>query len=178
VRDVAIIAGISLTMLGFKAIKVLPSVPFAPGYKLVILTPFYILAAVLTRSRLGATLCGLTMGTVAFLMGDGRYGVFEIPKHVAPGVVADILVPPLVRGGRRPGAITWSVVGALMAVGRLATIFCVVALVQAPKAAYALLLPNLAFQVTFGALSGYVSYHLVRAAGGLGSNHDSNKEAA
>ena len=41
-----------------------------------------------------------------------------------------------------------------------------------------LLIPNLAFQVTFGSLSGYVSYHLVRAAAGLRDNHDSNKEAA
>jgi hypothetical protein len=71
-----------------------------------------------------------------------------------------------------------------MAAGRLATIFSIVALVQAPRIAYALLLPNLAFQVTFGALSGYVSYHLVRAAGGMGQRPDDDpkehetKEAA
>src|SRR4029079_13751779 len=67
-RDVSVIAGISATMLGFKAIKMLPSIPLAPGYKLVILTPFYIAASRLTRSRFGATITGLTMGTVAFLM--------------------------------------------------------------------------------------------------------------
>jgi len=169
VRDVALIAGISLTMLGFKAIKILPSIPFAPGYKLVILTPFYILASLLTRTRVGATLAGLTMGTVAFLMGDGRYGIFEIAKHVAPGVVSDLGVPLLVRGGRQPGPLSWSLLGTLMAVGRMATIFCIVLTVQAPRVAYALLLPGLAFQCTFGALSGYVSYQLVRAAGPLGA---------
>ena len=40
------------------------------------------------------------MGTIAFLMGDGRYGVFEILKHVAPGVIVDLFLPVLRRGGR------------------------------------------------------------------------------
>jgi len=53
----------------------------------------------LTRMRWGATLTGATMGTIAFLMGDGKYGVFEILKHVAPGVVVDLLLPVFRRGG-------------------------------------------------------------------------------
>src|SRR6185436_19984040 len=84
VRDAAVIAGISLTMLSFKAVKVLPNIPFLPGYKQAVFTPLYILASVLTTTRAGATITGATMGTVAFLQGDGRYGVFEILKHVAP----------------------------------------------------------------------------------------------
>ena len=78
-RDAAVIVGISLTMLGIKALKVLPSIPFAPGHKLVLLTPLYVVASLKTRTRIGATLTGLVMGTVAFLLGDGRYGIFEIP---------------------------------------------------------------------------------------------------
>src|SRR5207247_304713 len=66
-RDIAVIAGVSLTMLGIKALKILPSIPFAPGHKLVLLTPLYIIASLKTRSRLGGTLTGLTMGSVAFL---------------------------------------------------------------------------------------------------------------
>src|SRR4029079_17662156 len=93
VRDVSVIAGVSVTMLGIKALKILPSIPFAPGHKLVVLTPLYIVASLLTRSRGGATLNGLVMGTVAFLLGDGRYGIFEILKHVTPGIVCDLLVP-------------------------------------------------------------------------------------
>jgi hypothetical protein len=151
-------------MLAIKMLKVLPSLPFAPGHKLVLLTPLYIVAALLTRSRFGATLTGLTMGTVAFLMGDGRYGVFEIFKHVAPGVICDAVMPLMMRGGRMPGGFTWSAFGGLIAAGRFATIFSVTLAVQPPAVAYAILVPGITVNVFFGVASGYVSYHLVKAA--------------
>jgi hypothetical protein len=166
-RDVSVIAGISLTMLAIKMLKLLPSLPFAPGHKLVLLTPLYIVAALLTRSRLGATLTGLVMGSVAFLMGDGRYGIFEIFKHVAPGVICDMFMPWMLRGGRLPGGIAWSAFGGLIAAGRFATIFTVTLAVQPPAVAYAILVPGLTVNVFFGVASGYVSYHLVKAALGL-----------
>lgn len=167
VRDISVIAGISLTMLGIKALKVLPSVPFAPGHKLVILTPLYIVATLLTYTRFGGTLTGVTMGTVAFLMGDGRYGIFEILKHIAPGLISDAIVPFMIRDGKKPGPVAMSILGGVIAVGRFATIFTVSLAVQAPKAAFAMLLPGLSVHVTFGVMSGYVSYHLVRAIGPL-----------
>ena len=167
VRDVGVIAGVSLTMLGIKALKVLPSVPFAPGHKLVILTPLYIVASILTRSRFGATLTGLVMGTVAFLMGDGRYGIFEILKHVTPGLICDLTVPLLVRGGRVPGPIVWTLEGALIGAGRFATIFTITLAIQPPSIAWAILVPGALVHTSFGAASGYVSYHLVKAIGRL-----------
>ena len=100
---------------------------------------------------------------VAFLMGDGRYGIFEILKHVAPGILCDIIIPPLTRGGRNPGPVVWTLVGGLIGAGRFATIFGVTLTVQAPAVAYAMLIPGLTIHTTFGALSGYVSYHLVKA---------------
>jgi hypothetical protein len=33
------------------------------------------------------------MGLIGFLQGDGRFGVLEILKHVAPGFVIDIGEP-------------------------------------------------------------------------------------
>lgn len=161
-RDVAVIAGVSATMLALKAVKLLPSIPFAPGYKLVVLTPLYIVAATLTHSRFGATLCGLTMGTVAFLMGDGRYGPFEILKHLAPGLVCDMLLPSMTRDGRTPGRASLALLGAATGVGRVVTVFVVMLALSPPALAYAGLVPNLIFQVTFGAMSGYVSEHVVR----------------
>jgi hypothetical protein len=161
VRDIAVIAGISLTMLGIKALKILPSIPFAPGHKLVILTPLYVVAAMKTRSRAGATLTGLVMGSVAFLLGDGRYGIFEILKHVAPGVVCDLLAPVMLRGA--PGKLGCSILGGLMGMGRFATIFAVTLAVQPPAIAWAMLAPGLLIHTTFGILSGYVTFQLVRA---------------
>lgn len=158
-RDVAVVVGIALTMLGIKALKVLPSVPFAPGHKLVILTPLYIVAALKTRTRAGATLTGTVMGTVAFLLGDGRYGIFEITKHIAPGIVCDLLVPFTKRSRSR---LVWCAVGGLMGVGRFATIFVVTLLVQAPAVAWAFLVPGLVVHTTFGILSGLVSAPLIR----------------
>ncbi len=163
VRDVGVIAGVSLTMLGIKALKVLPAIPFAPGHKLIILTPLYIVASLLTRSRFGATLTGLVMGTVAFLLGDGRYGIFEILKHVTPGLICDLTVPLLMRGGREPGPVLWTLEGALIGAGRFATIFTITLAVQPPSIAWAILIPGATVHTTFGALSGYVSYHLVKA---------------
>jgi len=159
--DIAIIAGLSLTMLGIKALKVLPSIPFAPGHKLVLLTPLYIIAALRTKTRAGATLTGLVMGSVAFLLGDGRYGIFEILKHVAPGILCDLFVP-LFR--RRSGTLAWSVLGGLMGVGRFATIFTITLIVQPPAIAWAILVPGIIVHTTFGVLSGLVSTPLVKRA--------------
>ncbi len=178
-RDVAVISGIALTMLGIKALKVLPGIPFAPGYKVVILTPLYIVASLLTRTRFGATLTGVAMGTVAFLMGDGKYGVFEVAKHVAPGLIADAIVPLVTRDGRMPGGFAWSFIGAVIAVGRFATILVVTAAVAAPRVAYAILIPGLVVHVSFGAASGWVSYHLAKAVARLREEYElSNKELA
>ena len=164
-RDVSVVAGVSLTMLAIKMLKLLPSLPFAPGHKLVLLTPLYIVAALLTRSRFGATLTGLCMGSVAFLMGDGRYGIFEIFKHIAPGLVCDALVPLMMRrdGGLRAGR-WWSLLGAAVGLGRFATIFLVTLAVQPPKVAFAFLIPGTLLNVFFGVMSGWVSYHVARAA--------------
>jgi hypothetical protein len=166
-HDATVIVGISLTMLGIKALKVLPNIPFAPGHKLVLLTPLYVVASLKTKTRLGATITGLVMGTVAFLLGDGRYGIFEILKHVAPGLLCDLVVPLVVRqrseSGGRGSTVVWSAVGGLMGLGRFATIFAVTLAVQAPAVAWAFLVPGLVIHTTFGILSGLVSAPLLRA---------------
>lgn len=161
-RDLAVVAGMATAMLGLKILKVLPGIPFAPGHKTVLLIPLYILAGALTSFRWGATLTGATMGTVAFLMGDGRYGVFEILKHIAPGVVVDLGLPVLIRGDRRPGVFTWCVFGLVVAIGRFATVVAMTLAVAAPGEMYVLLAVPGLVHLVFGVLSGFVSYHVVR----------------
>ena len=165
-RDAAVIAAVALTMLGIKAIKILPGIPFAPGYKGVLLIPLYLVAAAKTKTRAGATLTGLTMGTVAFLLGDGRYGIFEIAKHVAPGIAVDLLLAPtrrLAAGGRARRVAAWSALGLVAALGRYATITLIALAVQPPALVYAVLLPGLLVHATFGALSGLVTAPLLAA---------------
>ena len=130
---------------------------------MVILLPLYVIAARQTRTRFGATYAGLTMGTIAFLMGDGCYGIFEICKHVAPGLTCDLLIPVITAGGRQPGRLAWSCFGAVVGAGRFATTFAIVLAAQAPAVAYAILVPGLTTNLTFGFLSGYVTYQVVRS---------------
>ena len=163
VREVAIITGISLTMLGIKMLKLLPGLPFAPGHKGVLLIPLYFAARALARTRFAATLTGLTMGTAAFLLGDGRWGVFEILKHVAPGILIDILMPIFLPRPAKASIWAWSLVGIVVALGRFATVTAIALTVQAPALVFAFLIPGLAIHATFGALSGIVTAPLVRS---------------
>jgi hypothetical protein len=164
--DAAAIAAVALTMLGVKALKILPGIPFLPGYKGVLLLPLYLVAAEVTRTRVGATLTGFTMGTVAFLLGDGRYGVFEIAKHVTPGLIVDLgygVARRLAGGGRARRVIVYSVLGLLAALGRFATITVIALAVQPPAVVYAVLLPGLVVHGIFGVLSGVVTAPLLAA---------------
>ena len=160
-HDVAIVSGIGLCMASLKILKFLPGIPFASGHKGLLLIPLYILASRLTYSRWGGTTAGAIMGLIGFLQGDGRYGVLEILKHLAPGVLID-LTAPIVR--RLPqGAITYCILGLLAAVARTMTEFVVVLFLGARAEVYifpaARLVPNL----LAGFLSGFITAFLLRA---------------
>jgi len=161
-RDLGVISGMTLTRLTLKWLKVLPGLPIAPGHKAVLLLPLYILTAELTRTRWGATLTGSCMGVIAFLMGDGRYGIFEILKHIAPGLLIDLLLP-LTRVGGRPGVIRYGLLGVIAALGRFATSVVVALLMGAPPAFFAMVAPLALVHASFGAASGLVSVALMRS---------------
>ena len=165
-RDVIILSGLLVVMMSLKFLKVMPGLPFAPGHKAVILFPIYLLAARLTQRRNGATLLGTAFGLLSFLFGDGRYGIFEILKHIAPGLVADLFAPTL-RGNPKK---LWLYVlaGAVMGLGRIGTIATVVLLVGAPPAVLAALSPAVLVHVGFGIASGLVTRVLMGGAEQIG----------
>ncbi len=161
VHDVAVITGVALVMVSLKMVKLLPGVPFAPGIKTVLLFPLYILASRLTWSRWGGTVAGTLMGVIGFLQGDGRFGVLEILKHLAPGLVID-LSAPVVR--RLPqSALVFCLLGLVAAIARTSTELAVVLLLGARAEVYlfpaARLIPNL----IAGTLSGFVTVWILRA---------------
>ena len=160
-HDVAVVTGIALCMASLKAVKVLPGLPFASGHKTFLLFPLYILAARLTHSRWGATAAGSIMGVIGFLQGDGRFGVLEIFKHIAPGLVID-LGEPLARR-LRPWALGYCVLGFAAAIARTTTELLLVMLLGARAEIYlfpaARLVPNL----LAGTLSGVVTVFVLRA---------------
>jgi hypothetical protein len=159
-HDVAIVSGIALCMASFKMLKLLPGLPFASGHKALLLFPLYVLAARLTHSRWGATAAGTIMGVIGFLQGDGRFGVLEVLKHIAPGAVID-LADPLVR--RLPAwALGYCLLGLVAAVARTSTELVLVFLLGARAEIYlfpaAKLVPNL----VAGFLSGFVTMFVLR----------------
>ena len=160
-HDVAVVTGIALCMASLKAVKVLPGLPFASGHKTFLLFPLYILAARLTHSRWGATAAGSIMGVIGFLQGDGRFGVLEIFKHIAPGLVID-LGEPLARR-LPPWALGYCVLGFAAAIARTSTELLLVLLLGARAEIYlfpaARLVPNL----LAGTLSSVVTVFVLRA---------------
>ena len=143
--------------MAFKLVKILPGVAIFSGGKAIFFFPLYILAAEKTNSRWGATVAGTIMGVIAFLNGDGRYGLFEIFKHVVPGLCID-LIWPLVR--KVPRSVWFlSLIGLIAAVARTSTEFIMV-FALAPTAAELYLFPTLKLipNVAAGLLSGIVSH--------------------
>jgi hypothetical protein len=162
-HDVAVVTGIALAMASLRLVKLLPGVPFASGHKVLLLFPLYVLAARLTHSRWGGTVAGSIIGVIAFLQGDGRFGLLEILKHVAPGLVID-LADPFV--SRLPAwSLGYSILGLAAAVARTTTEFAVVFLLGSRAEVYifpaARLVPNL----LAGFLSGFVTIFVLRAFG-------------
>jgi hypothetical protein len=141
-------------------VKVLPGLPFASGHKTILLFPLYVLAARLTYSRWGGTAAGSIMGVIGFLQGDGRFGVLEIFKHIAPGLVID-LGEPLARR-LPPWALGYCLLGFAAAIARTATELLLVLLLGARAEIYLFpalkLLPNL----FAGTLSGFVTVVVLR----------------
>jgi hypothetical protein len=160
-HDVTIVSGIALCMASLKILKFLPGVPFASGHKGLLLIPLYILASRLTYSRWGGTAAGAIMGLIGFLQGDGRFGILEILKHLAPGVLIDLADPLMRRLPQR--ALVYCVLGVAAAAARTMTEFIVVFFLGARAEVYifpaARLVPNL----LAGFLSGFVTIFILRA---------------
>lgn len=163
IHDVSVISGLCFLMLTAKLLKLLPGIPFAPGHKLLILIPLYILAAELTHSRFGSTITGTTVGIISFMFGDGRFGVFEILKHIAPGLVVDGILPSLKRWNPKPSRLTLVIVGTFCAAARIASIVAVTLLIEAPPLFYVLIVPMFISQTLFGGVSGFVTFYLLKS---------------
>src|SRR5215831_2652462 len=161
-RDIAIMIGIAVAIMSTKLVQVLPGIPIAPGHKNVLIVPLLLLAAGLTQMRFGGLWTGLTVGIVSVLSGYGQYGVLEIAHFAVPGLMADVLLPLV-----RPHSQKWwhltqfALIGAAMGAGRFAANFLMILIAGAPGMAFVLYLPMLVSQVSFGAISAFVTLGLL-----------------
>lgn len=161
-RELGVLSGIALTVMGLKMLRIAPGLPFAPGHKSVVLLPLYILAASLTRGRWSGTVLGASVGLLSFAFGGGRHGIFEVFKHIAPGIIVDVFSPWL-RARRGGGSVSrYAFVGSVAAVGRFATTVVIVLLMGAPPEFFAMTSPLAIVHVGFGAVSGLVTLALIR----------------
>jgi hypothetical protein len=160
-HDVAIVSGIALTMVTLKIVRILPGIPFASGHKVLLLFPLYILASRLTYSRWGATAAGAVMGVTGFLQGDGRFGILEMLRHLAPGVIIDLAQPWV---SRLPGwALGYCLLGLAAAVARTTTEFSLVAILGARAEIYIFPMAKLVPNLVAGFLSGFTTLFVLRA---------------
>ncbi|MGH8442116.1 MAG: CbiQ family ECF transporter T component, partial [Nevskiaceae bacterium] len=161
-RDLSVVLALCLTVMGLKVLQVLPGIPFASGHKNVLIVPLFLYAAQATGMRWGGFAAGTAVGIVSFLLGYGKFGVLEIAHFAVPGLLADLLTPWL--RATAPGArlAQYAAAGAVLGLGRFAANFLAILLAGAPGVAFALFAPLLISQVTFGALSCFVSVLLIK----------------
>lgn len=160
-RDLAVIVGVAATMMSLKVIQILPGLPVAPGHKNLLMVPLFLLAAHLTKSRFGGFWTGMTVGVVNFMLGYGKYGIFELAQFALPGLLADLLLP-LVAGRRRwLRLLQFILIGALLGIARFTANVLVIMLAGAPLTAFIIYMPMLFSQVVFGSVSALVSVILI-----------------
>jgi hypothetical protein len=156
-------------MMSMKILKVMPGIAFASGHKTLILIPLYILAAQLTYSRFGGTTAGTIMGLISYLNGDGRYGIFDVLKHVVPGLAIDLLWPVFRRLPRRIWI--YSILGIIAALCRVSTELALALLLGARWEVFLGLTWRVTSNLLAGALSGAVTFVLLPAFRGLEPEH-------
>ena len=161
-RDAAIVLMVVVAVMSLKLLQLLPGLPFAPGHKNLLVIPLLVLAAMSTSGKYGGLAAGFSVGIVSFLMGYGKFGIFEILQFALPGLLADILLPVLVTGSGFWLLLKLAVLGGLLGLTRFAANFMVLMLAGSPELAWVVFAPMLISQVVFGALSCLICIYIVQ----------------
>jgi len=160
-RDAAIVLMVVVAVMSLKLLQLLPGLPFAPGHKNMLVIPLLVMAAMLTRGRFGGFAAGFSVGIVSFLMGYGKFGIFEVLQFALPGLLADVLLPLLVSGSGFWLLLKLTILGGLIGLTRFAANFMILMLAGSPELAWVVFAPMLISQVVFGALSSLVCVYVV-----------------
>lgn len=152
-KEAATICAMTLAMMSFKMIVVVPGLMVAPGHKNVILLPLFLIAAQRTESRFGGMWTGLCMGMVNFMLGFGKLGLLDVVQFVLTGLLADLFLPFYRTRHWLGGILQLMVIGTLMGLARFSTNILFLLMVGAPMLGFAFLAPILLAQMSFGALS-------------------------
>lgn len=160
-RDASIILMVVVAIMSLKLLQLLPGLPFAPGHKNLLVIPLLVLASMSTHGKYGGFAAGFAVGIVSFLMGYGKFGIFEVLQFALPGLIADLLLAVLVTGSGIFLLIKLAVLGALIGLTRFVANFMVIMLAGSPELAWIVFAPMLISQVLFGSLSCLVCIYIV-----------------
>ncbi len=166
-NELIVIASLSFLIMSIRMIKILPGIPFAPGHKSLIIIPFYILAHELSSSRWGSTKTGFTVGIISFMMGFGKFGVFELLKHVSPGLFVDLTTPVMRSVFKKGSPLIYCTLGVMISIFRFSTLLVVTLLASPPEGAYYVLVFIFVSHIIIGALSGFITYPLLKSVDGI-----------
>lgn len=161
-RDAAILLAVVVAIMSLKLLQILPGIPFASGHKNVVVIPLLLMASLATTSRFGGFSAGIAAGIVSFLLGYGKFGIFEILQFALPGLMADLLRPVLVGGTGFMLLLRMTILGALLGLSRFAANFMVLMLAGSPELAWLAFTPMLISQIVFGGLSGLACVYIVK----------------
>lgn len=157
-HDWAVISAVSVIVIALRLVKVLPGIPFAPGFKSAVFIPLYIVTSRLTKRRFAATTVGTVSGIVNFMFGYGRYGVLGIAQSIVPGLVVDLF------GfiNRRSTAVLWlGLVGFVAGISRVSVEMLLGWIFGLPREFYLIYSPFVLTQCAFGAVSAPLSKYLI-----------------
>ncbi len=161
-HDAAIILAVVIAVMSLKLLQLLPGLPFAPGHKNLIVIPLLVMAAITTHGKFGGMAAGFSIGIVSFLMGYGKFGIFEVLHFALPGLVADLLAPLLISGSGFLLLTRLAVLGTLIGLTRFTANFMILILVGSPALAWVVFIPMLVSQLLFGSLSCIVCIYIVK----------------
>lgn len=176
-HDMTVVLAVSLAVIGLKVFQIFPGLPIASGHKNIVIVPLLLFAASATHSRFGGLLAGSAVGIVSFLLGYGKYGIFEIAHFAVPGLMADLLMPVLRATSRTGRLFQYAVAGLLLGVGRFTANLLVILLAGAPLPAFLLFAPMLASQMIFGTLSCFASIMVVKAYASPGKSQENSDDS-
>ena len=159
-EDVSLISALSIVYFLSGLISLFPGLPFAPGYKGVLIIPLYMIASSYSKGRYGGTILGGIMGFISVLTGGKRFGIFVFFREFLPGIISDLINHTL---GLRRGKVFLLFFGAIMGLFRFSIFFLLSLIMKVPDFYYALLLPFALSNIVFGGIGGIVGFYILRA---------------
>lgn len=155
-QNILIILSVVVAIMSLKFLQMMPGLPIAPGHKNLLVIPLLVLASLSTPMKYGGLAAGFATGIVSFLMGFGKFGLFEILHFALPGLISDWLTPYIKDSHGKFLLLKSSLLGALLGFSRFIANISILFLAGTPKLALAFMIPMMASQIVFGALSGLV----------------------